>query len=85
MRLLCVNIPKASEARIRANTKYNRKVFETIQVRVRKAERIGMLIAIGATRASVSKATYILDAIKAKLSADGITTADIDQEEQTKD
>lgn len=70
-------MPKASEARIRANSKYNRKAYETIQVRAKKDERLGELLNVGAARAGVSKAAYIVDAIKARLEEDGITSADI--------
>lgn len=32
-------MPKNSEARIRANNKYNAKAYDTIQLRVKKGER----------------------------------------------
>jgi hypothetical protein len=67
---------KTSKAKIDANRRYNEKTFDVLQCRVKKDEHINQRIddaveAINATiddpKAKISKASFILDAIKAKL------------------
>lgn len=61
----------ASEAKIRANARYNNKTYDVVQIRVLKTERINERIALAASRTNTSKAAYILAAIKTQLSKDG--------------
>lgn len=67
---------KTSKAKIDANRRYNEKTFDVLQCRIKKDEHINQRIddavnAINATidnpKAKISKASFILDAIKAKL------------------
>ena len=66
------NMP-ASEAKIRANARYNNKTYDVVQIRVLKTERINDLVDLAASRSNTSKAAYILAAIKTQLAKDGIT------------
>jgi septal ring factor EnvC (AmiA/AmiB activator) len=75
---------KTSKAKIDANRRYNEKTFDVLQCRIRKEEHINQRIdaavtAINATidnpKAKISKASFILDAIKAKLDATMATGA----------
>lgn len=68
---------KNSAARIKANAKYGGKTYELIGARARKTERLSDQLDIAATRAGTSKAAYILDAIRARLQADGISADDL--------
>ena len=63
----------ASEAKIRANARYNNKTYDVVQIRVLKTEHINDLIDMAASRSNTSKAAYILAAIKQQLAKDGIT------------
>ena len=63
----------ASEAKIRANARYNNKTYDVVQIRVLKTERINDLVDMAASRSNTSKASYILAAIKQQLAKDGIT------------
>ena len=67
---------KTSKAKIDANRRYNEKTFDVLQCRIKKDEHINQRIddaveSINATiddpKAKISKASFILDAIKAKL------------------
>ena len=67
---------KTNKAKIDANRRYNEKTFDVLQCRIKKDEHINQRIddaveAINATiddpKAKISKASFILDAIKAKL------------------
>ena len=73
---------KTSKAKIDANRRYNEKTFDVLQCRIKKDEHINERIkeAVDAINAAIlneadkiSKASFILDAIKAKL--DGQQTA----------
>ncbi len=73
---------KTSKAKIDANRRYNEKTFDVLQCRIKKDEHINQRIddAVAAINATItnpddkiSKASFILDAIKAKL--DGQPTA----------
>ena len=66
-------MPKNSEARIKANGRYTVKTYETVSTRAKRMDRVNDLVEIAAGRAGQSKAAYILDAIRARLDADGIT------------
>lgn len=63
---------KLSDARIRANAKYNAKTYEVISTRARKEEGYNAMLDEGARITGKSKATYILDALKTQLRKDGI-------------
>ena len=67
---------KTSKAKIDANRRYNEKTFDVLQCRIKKDEHINQRIddAVAAINATIprkedqiSKASFILDAIKAKL------------------
>ena len=67
---------KTSRAKIDANRRYNEKTFDVLQCRIKKDEHINQRIdeAVAAINATIpneadkiSKASFILDAIKAKL------------------
>lgn len=74
---------KTSKAKIDANRRYNEKTFDVLQCRIKKDEHINQRIddaveAINATiddpKAKISKASFILDAIKAKLDGQSAAT-----------
>ena len=67
----------SSQAHIQANSRYNAKTYETIQVRAHKTERMGELLTLAAAVSGKSKAQYILDAIKTQLAADKISVDDL--------
>lgn len=67
----------ASEAKIRANARYNNKTYDVVQIRVLKSEHINDLVDLAASRSNTSKAAYILAAIKTQLAKDGITIEDL--------
>lgn len=67
---------KTSKAKIDANRRYNEKTFDVLQCRIKKSEHINERIdealktindAIPNEKDKISKASFILDAIKAKL------------------
>jgi len=64
---------KTSAAQLRATAKYNLKTYETISARSERSERLNDLLEIGAGKAGQSKAAYILDTLRNRLQADGIT------------
>lgn len=66
-------MPKNSKAKLDANNRYVLKTYETVSTRAKRADRVNDLVDIAAERAGQSKAAYILDAIRARLDADGIT------------
>lgn len=70
-------MPKTSQAQIKAAGKYRLKSYETISAPARREERLNEQLSIGATRAGVSKSTYILDTLRDRLRRDGITPADL--------
>ncbi len=64
---------KNSQARIAANNRYKNKVYDTISFQAPRTERLNEQLNAGAARAGTSKAGYILDTLRARLAADGIT------------
>lgn len=64
---------KNSQARIEANNRYKLKTYETISTQAKRTERLNDQLTIGADRAGVSKSVYILDTLRDRLRADGIT------------
>lgn len=57
----------ASKAKIAANARYNSKTFDVLQCRVKKSENINQRIDDAIRGTNISKAAFILDAIRAKL------------------
>lgn len=57
----------ASKAKIAANARYNSKTFDVLQCRVKKSENINQRIDDVIRGTDISKAAFILDAIRAKL------------------
>lgn len=66
-----------SDAKQRANTRYNNNTYELIGARARKSERLNEQLQTGADRAGISKAAYILDTLRDRLQRDGISAADL--------
>lgn len=65
--------PKNSRARLDANNRYIKKNMEIVTFRAQKTERLNDLISHAAHLRGISKAQYMLDAIRARLDADGVT------------
>lgn len=64
---------KNSQARIAANNRYKNKAYDTISFQAPRAERLNEQLNAGAGKAGQSKAAYILDTLRNRLQADGIT------------
>lgn len=64
---------KNSQARIDANTRYNKKAYDSISIRVQKHVGLPAIIEEAAQKAGTSKAAYIQAAITEKLQRDGIS------------
>ena len=64
-----------SEARLKANAKYNAKAYDQIALRAEKALHLPERIKAGATKAGKSTRGYLIEAITEKLDADGIPPA----------
>lgn len=62
-----------SKAQSRASRKYNDKTYEIITCRSRKTDKLNDLLDIASEKAGISKASYIIDAIRAQLEKDGIS------------
>lgn len=62
-----------TEARRKANDKYNQKAYESICFRSRKENRLGELLDLAVEKTGSSKAIYIESAIQSQLARDGIT------------
>jgi len=58
---------KNSDARIKANARYNAKTYDVLSIRVVKTENINQRIDDAIRGTDISKAAFILDAIRAKL------------------
>lgn len=74
---------KTSKAKIEANRRYNEKTFDVLQCRIKKDENINGRISeavdnirIQTGNKNYSKATFILEALKAKLAATSSIQAD---------
>ena len=72
-------------AQNRATTKYNAKAYEQIKIFSRREDRISEQIETAAARRGISKAAYILDALRAALDRDGISAADLPPVQQGED
>lgn len=62
-----------NEARNKASQRYNSAHMEIITCRAYKRERINERLAQAAKLHATTKAAYMLDAIRARLDADGVT------------
>ena len=62
-----------SNARIKANNKYNAKTYDQLRCNYRKTERLNELVEYAAQQRNTSKAEYILNAVRDRLTKDGIT------------
>lgn len=74
-----------SDAKKRANAKYNAKTYDQLRCNYRKDERLNDLVDLAAKKLGTSKADYITTAIKSRLKADGIHLEDLPQIEHTSD
>lgn len=70
---------KNSQARIDANRRFNDKTYERVSFSARKDEHINALVTIAAQKANMSKAEYMLNAIKRQLENDRISINDLQQ------
>lgn len=61
-----------SKAKIAANSRYNAKTYDVLSIRVLKSEHINELLDKAIAGSNVSKAAYILTAIREKLASDGV-------------
>lgn len=61
-----------SQAQNKATQKYHALHMDEIRFRVQKRERIGERLAIAARKHATTKAAYMLEAIRARLDADGV-------------
>ena len=68
---------KNSQARIDANRRFNDKTYERVSFSARKDEHINALVTIAAQKANMSKAEYMLNAIKRQLESDCISINDL--------
>ena len=68
-----LNVGKSSEARIRANAKYNKKAYDPITIQSKKDDRIRELVSLASKRTGISKNVYMIQAIQSQLTRDGIT------------
>ena len=62
-----------TEAQNRATQKYHAEHLEEVKCRAQRSERINARMAHAAKLRGISKAQYMLDAIRARLDADGVT------------
>ncbi len=68
---------KVSQARIDANRRFNDKTYERVSFSARKDEQINALVTVAAKKANMSKAEYMLTAIKRQLVEDHVTVDDL--------
>jgi len=71
---------KNSQARIDANRRFNDKTYERVSFSARKDEQINALVTIAAQKANMSKAEYMLNAIKRQLKEDHISFENLEFE-----
>ena len=64
---------KNTDARIKANNRYNAKTYDQLRCNYRKEERLNELVELAAEKHNISKAEYMLTAIRFKLESDGVT------------
>ena len=62
-----------TEARKRANAKYQKKAYDTISFISRRENKLRELLDIASKKVGASKTQYIIDAIQSQLARDGIT------------
>lgn len=70
-----------SDAKKRANKKYNDKTYEQIKLIGKKADMLNLRIQRASENAGMSKNAYIVAAIEKQLEADGFGRDAIPQEE----
>lgn len=68
-----IKMPKNSEARLKANAKYQKKTYDLISISSKRVDRLRELIALGAEKTTLSKNEYMINAIRSQLSRDKIT------------
>lgn len=66
-----------SEAKIRANNKYNQVHIDRIGISVHKKNRLKELVSLAAKKTNQSKNSYMLNAIYTQLAHDGISIASL--------
>ena len=76
---------KNSDARIKANNRYNAKTYDQLRCNYRKDERLNDLVDFAAKKLGTSKADYIVTAVKNRLESDGIHLEDLPPIEHTSD
>lgn len=64
-----------------AQNRYKSKSYDQINYRAPKQERLKQRINIASRLTGVSSAQYVLDAVRAKLEADGVTLESLPPEE----
>lgn len=70
-----------SEAKKRANMKYDAKTYEQIKIKERKEYCLNERLVSAARQAGVSKNAYMLSALERQLAADGFSRPDVRGEE----
>ena len=68
---------KNSQAKINANTRYNKKAYDNISIRVQKGLDLPATIEAAAQKAGISKASYMQAAIVEKLRNDGFSVGEV--------
>lgn len=69
---------KNSQARINANSRYNKKAYDTISIRVQKYIGLPAIIEAASQKAGTSKAGYIFNALVHQLTLDGFSVSGSD-------
>lgn len=64
---------KISKSRYEANRRYDKKTYDMLGFRIRKEERFGELVSLGAKKNNKSRTDYMIDAIRSRLARDEIT------------
>lgn len=64
---------KMSKSKYEANRRYDKKTYDMFGFRIRKEERLGELMSLGAKKNNKSRTNYMIDAIRSQLARDEIT------------
>ena len=64
---------KMSKSKYEANRRYDKKTYDMFGFRIRKEERLGELMSLGAKKNNKSRTNYMIDAIRSQLTRDEIT------------
>ena len=67
------DVGKTSEAKMKANAKYQKKAYDTITFISRREEMLREQICFASEKEGISKTQYIIKSIKTQLAHDGIT------------